>query len=123
MDMLNPISGSKLNRAPPENTKAPVMSCCLCTDLATDDHPARQASSTSTPKARKDKVNPASGSKSRPVIYLKRGRGGKVGRGGRGGGRGSVPVANVSRAASTPRDDDVLSTSSGQTTSGGEEEG
>lgn len=72
--------------------------------------------------ARKGKVNPALGSKARPVIYMKRGRGGKVGRGGRGGGRGCAPVPDVSHSAPDTRDKDVLSTSSGQTTSEGEQE-
>lgn len=90
-------------------------------------HPTRllttsNSPQTSSPVARKSKVFPAAGSKTRPVIYLKRGRGGKVGRGGRGGGRGCAPVADESHAVSNARDNDVVSTSSGQTTSEAEAE-
>lgn len=79
----------------------------------------------------KDVPNPAPASKPRPVVYLKWGRGGKVERGGRGHGRGHgcAPAADVSHACdhddnvvSTARDDDVLSTSSGQTTTGSEKD-
>jgi hypothetical protein len=61
-------------------------------------------------------MSQASGSKPHPVIYIKWGRGGKVGQGGYGGGHACGPSAESSPTASTC-DNDITSVSSGQTTS------
>jgi hypothetical protein len=115
-------STSKVKANPPcvEDPLPPVMHLDLNVKSATDNRFPVQIPSTS--KAPVHPLGPASGTRPRAVIYIKRGHGGKVGHGGHGRSPAHTPsILSLSDSDGSDSPDGAVSTSSGQTSSGEED--